>query len=402
MKYKWMILAFILLVAAMLAACGGGYEVMSGPVGIIAEATPTPTPTPTPEPIVDEEEDEIEEGYEAEDEGYQGVEEDGPWAFANFADIRQPQHLAHYVPHGQIAVNHIEFMSDNLYGRSPFTYREKEAAAWIVEELLAMGHAWENIEVQEFTWEQVRTAPFTWGRDWYGITSERILGEREPRETQTSQNVILTVPGQTERKIIVGAHYDTLPYPGASDNASGAALLLESAQRMLNEDNYHTLVYVFFGAEEVGLLGAYFHIRTMPQEQRANIVMMVNADVLFEGPYMVYAAAQQTGGRLMQNDITQRVGEIARQIAEDHGVEIAEEPDIIFAGSDHLVYKQRGYTVVVLFGVDRPDGGDWNLRVLHTPQDCFHYINERWPGKIDTNMRYFSIFLEEILLTRFE
>ena len=398
MKYIWIILTLVLV--TLLVACGGVQEIgADGYEAAIVEAIPTPTP----ESIAEEVEDEIE--VEDEDEGYQESDY-SPWAFVNFADIREPQHLAYYVPHGQIAVNYIEFMSDNLYGRGPFTYREKEAAAWIVEELLAMGHAWENIEVQEFTWEQVSTAPFTWGRDWYGITSGHIMGDREPRETQLSQNVVLTVPGQTERKIIVGAHYDSPPYASASDNASGVALLLESAQRMLNEDNYHTLVYVFFGAEEVGLLGAYFHIRTMPQEQRNNIVMMVNADVLLEGPYLMYYATRQTGNnRFENNDITQQVDEIAMWVAQEHeNANIVEQSSIIFAGSDHLVYKHRGYNIVVLFGLDRPPGGAtgaWTTRVLHSPQDCFHYINERWPGKIDTNMRYFSIFLEEILLARY-
>ncbi|MCL2376271.1 MAG: M28 family metallopeptidase [Defluviitaleaceae bacterium] len=375
MRYKWMFLVLI-VAAAMLMACDGARE-----------------------PELD-----VYETVIAEPE----AEEYGPWAFANFADIRQPQHLAYYVPHGIIAVNHIEFMSDNLYGRSPFTYREKEAAAWLVEELLAMGHAWENIEVQEFTWEQVSDTRFARGMSWEMVASAVALGQRAPRETQISQNVILTVPGQTERKIIVGAHYDTFPYPGASDNASGTALLLESAQRMLNEDNYHTLVYVFFGAEEVGILGAHFYMYSLTEQERENLVVMVNADVLFEGPYLKYAAAVQVMNATRsweshsEDDITRQVDEIAHLMHEAHGVEIIAAPGLVNSGSDHLPFFLAGYTVVFMAGMDNLGDGRWGTRVLHTPQDCIHYINERWPGKIDTNMRYFSIFLEEILLTRFE
>jgi len=349
--------------------------------------------------------------YEAEergeDEGAQ--EETGPWHPANFVDVRQPLYLSDATPHGYISVRHIEFMNDNLYGRSPFTYREKEAAAWIVEELLAMGYDWEDIHVQEFNWNQVSGLATNWGFTWYDrVEAPRMLGDGQLREGRLSQNVILTVPGQTEQKIIVGAHYDTLPYPGASDNASGVALLLESAQRMLNEDNYHTIVYVFFGAEEIALLGADFYLRTIPRTQQNNIVMMVNADVLFEGPYFVYGAGYVPAERWWDaglvprtNNVTEQVSRIAQNLYASHGLDIISYPNNIFRGSDHLPFAWAGHTVVYLAGYDQDDEGNFILRVLHSPQDCFHYINENWPGKIDEAMHTFSIFLEEILLSQF-
>ena len=331
------------------------------------------------------------------------------WHYANFADIRQPLHLLEDTPHGYISVQHIKFMNDNLYGRSPFTYREKEAAAWIVEEILAIGYNWDNIHVQEFNWNQVSGIAAHWGFTWEGrAEAPQMLGDGQLREGRLSQNVILTVPGQTDRKIIVGAHYDTLPYPGASDNASGVALLLESAQRMLNHDNYHTIVYVFFGAEEIAILGANFYLSSMSRAQQNNIVMMVNADVLFEGPYFVYGAGYAPRGRLWDegmvphtNDITEQISEIARDLYASHGIEIISYPRNIFRGSDHLPFAWEGHTVVYLAGYDQSDEGDFILRVLHSPRDCVHYINENWPGKIDAAMHTFSVFLEEILLSQF-
>jgi len=244
-----------------------------------------------------------------------------------------------------------------------------------------------------------------------------------------SQNVVLTVPGQTDVKLVVGAHYDTLFYPGASDNASGIALLMESAQRMLNIDNYYTIVYVFFGAEEVGLLGSSYYVDSLTREQHENILFMINADVLLEGPDLFYFAAYDTnvqpggGGtaeswvdymdtiELGSNHITDTWDSIARNLG-TRGVDLTPWPEGIFATSDHLAFMPWGHTVMFLVGLDAIDGFMYEdaevmdlfsemARVVHSPQDDFHYINERWPDKIDENMRAFSIFLEELLLATY-
>lgn len=216
------------------------------------------------------------------------------WDPENFPNVRDAR-FSTDLPHGVISVNYIEYMSDNLGARSAFTYRELETAVWIVEELLAMGHSWDAIEVQEFDYWQVNELGLgLFPLDWFVVTSPMILGvgrDYQLRADRVSQNVILTIPGQSESTIIIGAHYDSPPYASASDNASGTALLLESAQRMMEIEHYHTLVYVFFGAEEVGLIGAYYYLEMLTQNQRDNIVLMVNADVLIEGPYIVYGAA---------------------------------------------------------------------------------------------------------------
>ena len=323
-----------------------------------------------------------------------------PWDRENFTYIKEPLRLEYDTPHGSLAVQHLMFMNDNLYSRKPFSYREKEAAVWLVQELLSMGHPWENIYVQEF--------PLIGDFRWWNLNNlPRWRSEFELRRTtQLSQNVILTIPGQSERKIIVGAHYDSWPAPGAADNASGTALLLESAQRMLKMNNYYTIVYVFFGAHEAGgFIASNLFVQNLTEEQSSNIVFMINADALFDGPYIFYGAAYNDNSQPGANALTQRIDAIADKL--DLG--LIRNPRVAFLNSDNQAFLYRGHTVVHLTGLFRVelpgytgifsmDGAQFTRGVSHTQNDCFHIIEARWPGKIQTNMRAFSIFLEELLM----
>ena len=265
-------------------------------------------------------------------------EENAPlWSIDRFSDIRDAS-FSTDLPHGEIAVGFIEYMSDNFAGRSAFTYTEKATAIWIIEELLAMGHNWDAIEVQEFDyWYLLDNDIGLFPASWFTISSAGILGtnrDYELRQDRTSQNVVLTIPGQSERFIIVGAHYDSVPYPGASDNASGVGLLLESAQRMMELDHYYTIVYVFFGAEEVGLFGAFYYYESLTDAEHENVVMMINADVLIEGPYPIFGAGMvpviddDTAEAIVSMTIEfmlENIDEILEQIPEESLEETLEE-----------------------------------------------------------------------------
>ena len=325
-----------------------------------------------------------------------------PWHPIHFADMRAAQPLDADTPHGDIAVRHIRYINDNFYNRFPFSYQEKRAAAWIIQELLAMGYTWDDIEVQEFDWDDISRFSRGWSIDNLAIFGVIINDYSYLRNTYLSQNVILTVPGQSDQVIVIGAHYDSVLYPGASDNASGMALLLESAQRMRYIDNYYTLVYVFFGAEEAGLLGAHYYVSSLTAEEIDNIIFMINADVLFEGPYFIYAAGYRTAnGTTGSNAITQQWDDIAYQLGIREEIILHPRTDGIYLGSDHLVFKDAGITVMMMFGAYIYEDGRFAFRVLHSYRDCIHYIMERWPYKIEDSMRTFSIFLEELLLARY-
>jgi hypothetical protein len=302
---------------------------------------------------------------------------------------------------GDLAIKYVRFMSENLYGRKPYSYREKQTAFWLVGELLYLGLPAENIYWQEF--------PLIGNFRWWALNNEaRWASEFELREAQLSQNIIVTITGQSERKIIVGAHYDSHPTPGASDNASGTSLLLESAWRLSQMDNYYTIVYVFFGGHEAGgFLAADFFARSLTPEQSDNIVMMINADNLLDGPYVFYGAAYSDNLKPGANELTEQIDAIANKL--DLG--LIKHPPVAFTGSDHQAFLNRGHTIVCLtglYGTQLPgitgffnmDGTEFTRGVSHTQNDDFHIIETKWPGMIQTNMQAFAIFLEELLMMR--
>jgi len=95
----------------------------------------------------------------------------------------------------------------------------------------------------------------------------------------------------TRRTIIVGAHYDHLGvgapdtngdtiYNGFSDNAAGVGMLLAMATVLAEEALTHTVMFLFFDGEELGLLGAdaYVHSPLVPLvETKAVIVLDAGA-----------------------------------------------------------------------------------------------------------------------------
>lgn len=101
-------------------------------------------------------------------------------------------------------------------------------------------------------------------------------------EGETIANVIGTLPSanpNNQSKIVVGAHFDTVPNsPGADDNGSGAALLLEVA-KVLSQLKFNcTIEFVAFNAEEVGLIGSNYYVQQASQGGE-DILLMINIDM---------------------------------------------------------------------------------------------------------------------------
>ena len=120
-------------------------------------------------------------------------------------------------------------------------------------------------------------------------TRARIRVEKVTHETRAA-NVIGILPGTdptlASEVVVVGAHYDHLGradgavYPGADDNGSGTAVVLGLARAFAAAGGAdRTLVFAFFGAEELGLIGSRHFVR-QPPIPLARTVGMVNFDMV--------------------------------------------------------------------------------------------------------------------------
>jgi len=100
---------------------------------------------------------------------------------------------------------------------------------------------------------------------------------------RTHQNLILHLPAANNTKkppILIGAHYDGVPgTPGADDNATGVAALLELARIFATQPIKHPLQLVAFDMEEYGLLGSIDYA-TKLQSQKQPLRLMISLEML--------------------------------------------------------------------------------------------------------------------------
>jgi len=100
----------------------------------------------------------------------------------------------------------------------------------------------------------------------------------EDADKMASANLVATTrDGKSGREVILSAHVDSAGTPGAQDNASGVAVLLELARTLPKLDLPFRLRFVFFGAEELGLLGSRAYLRQHREDLR-NCLFMFNMD----------------------------------------------------------------------------------------------------------------------------
>ena len=112
----------------------------------------------------------------------------------------------------------------------------------------------------------------------------------------TVNNVLAWLPGQTDEYVIIGAHYDHLGrgnfdslapsqigqiHPGADDNASGTAGVLELARLLSPRRGQlkRSILFMDFAGEELGLLGSAAWVQN-PSRPLAKATAMINMDMI--------------------------------------------------------------------------------------------------------------------------
>ncbi len=101
-----------------------------------------------------------------------------------------------------------------------------------------------------------------------------------------AKNIIGKVPGKSSDScVVITAHYDHLGimgeamFPGASDNASGTAMLLDLVQFYADNKPQHDMYFISFAGEEAGLVGSKFFVEN-PLFELSKIKFLVNLDLM--------------------------------------------------------------------------------------------------------------------------
>ena len=121
------------------------------------------------------------------------------------------------------------------------------------------------------------------------------------RVSVPSVNVIAETGGDPDRAVVVGAHLDSVAAgPGINDNGSGVAMVLEMATQVAASDWAPTnqLRFVFWGAEELGLVGSIDYVMSLSEADHGRILANLNFDMVASPnpARMVYDGSGSLGG----------------------------------------------------------------------------------------------------------
>ena len=264
----------------------------------------------------------------------------------------------------------VEYLaSQELGGRFPGTAGDTLASEFIVEKLRSL-----------------KLKPIVKGKKKTGYFHDFTYGKTKEQE-RTTHNIIAVLPGKDKHLrneyIVVGSHYDHLGlggqnsgsrrpdtlgvHPGADDNASGDAVVLELAKYFKKARSSRSIIFAFFGAEEQGLIGSKNFLEWMKNDDtrrinlpvdKKGIVAMVNLDMV---------------GRMRDNAMSvsgtgtsSEFKAMAEQAAAQTGLHISCVPDG-YGPSDHASFVAQDIPVLFL-----TTGGHMEY---HTPDDVPPTLN---------------------------
>jgi Zn-dependent M28 family amino/carboxypeptidase len=107
-----------------------------------------------------------------------------------------------------------------------------------------------------------------------------------------SVNVIAETPGgDPSRTVVIGAHLDSVPAgPGINDNGSGSGGILEIAEVYAAQGRTprNKLRFMWYGGEEIGLVGSTKYVEELSQDEKDDILVMLNFDMIGSPNYARY------------------------------------------------------------------------------------------------------------------
>lgn len=179
----------------------------------------------------------------------------------------------------------------------------------------------------------------------------------------TTQNLVFDKPGTADWTLVVGAHVDSKPpAPGANDNASGVATVLEVARAVQTVPLHPTVRFIFFGSEEKiqadqddwHHFGSRWYVAHMCDNDKARCGGMICIDTVAGGPHFYIGCMD--GKCALERDL--------RLLSARRGLPAQTMNDP--AWSDHEPFEKAGYAVAYL---------RWRVdSTLHTAGDDYSHL----------------------------
>jgi Zn-dependent M28 family amino/carboxypeptidase len=167
--------------------------------------------------------------------------------------------------------------------------------------------------------------------------------------------------GDKNHVVVVDAHLDAIYGAGMLDNASGSATILDIAQKMKNVNPLNKMRFIWFGGEELGLLGSEYYVNNLSSNDLSHIGYDLDADVTATPNYIIGVldpAAPDFFSRTVPATFPNRVYK-ASTVSRDQSVDYFNS-----IGMNHELLSPNGTDAFSFNEVGVPAGG------LLTGQDC--------------------------------
>ena len=193
------------------------------------------------------------------------------------------------------------------------------------------------------------------------------------RAYATGQNVVASLPataGATAAaRIVVGAHYDSVPAgPGAADDGTGVAIVLAAARYLADLPRRdHPVDFVLFDQEEIGLVGSAAYVAALRDQGAAVDSVHCFDMVSFDG---------DGDGAVELWSPSAGLEDLYRLHGTPRGIPVHA---VTFASSDHQSFLRRGFVAV---GVGEEFVGGDHTPHYHRATDTFDRIDFAYLGRI--------------------
>lgn len=219
----------------------------------------------------------------------------------------------------------------------------------------------------------------------------------------------------TSKTIIIGAHYDgRIEGNACDDNGSGISILLELCEVLKDTESPYNLKFVFFGAEEINVLGAglhgsYDYVESLSQKEKDKIKYMINLDTLVSGDKMyAYNCYKNEEMNELSKEFLSRLRKVSQENNIDLNFNLSCDENTSFTNtkSDYYPFFESGIPVIY-FESTNWDAGDKDGRsqtesigrIIHEPSDNMIFIENIYGNRIKDRLKDYVTLVKEYILS---